>query len=307
MASATSYLLSGVSAISSSFLGLFSRSDAHPLANDALAHSSQLCASWRAVETARPADMRLISDPLAERLAGPAAMARARAHVEAAGPPRPRIAIRTRYFDGFTEAALDRVRLRVDRMQLVLVGAGMDTRAFRLAAVDAQVRVFEVDAASVISVKEGLLRDAPAELVALRCASLQRVCADVSEPGWDIALENAGFDRALPTVWLLEGLLYYLEEDRVKALLQTVVALSAPGSEACFSAVTILRDGRQGMVGMFKWACPEPEQFVEECGLVTRTVDVLGSPQANYGRWKTDDSSAEAQSCGATIYVQCSV
>lgn len=43
-------------------------------------------------------------------------------------------------------------------------------------------------------------------------------------------LEKAGFEPSTPTVWLLEGLLYYLTPEAVAALLSACARLSAPKS-----------------------------------------------------------------------------
>jgi methyltransferase (TIGR00027 family) len=55
------------------------------------------------------------------------------------------------------------------------------------------------------------------------------VAADLSEP-WAGALAAAGFDPAVPTAWLVEGLLVYLRARDAEAVLETVGSLSAPGS-----------------------------------------------------------------------------
>jgi O-methyltransferase involved in polyketide biosynthesis len=38
------------------------------------------------------------------------------------------------------------------------------------------------------------------------------VAADLANPNWPQALQNAGFDTSLPSIWLLEGLVIYLPE-----------------------------------------------------------------------------------------------
>ncbi len=47
---------------------------------------------------------------------------------------------------------------------------------------------------------------------------------------WPAALAAAGFDVAAPSVWLIEGLLQYLDETAVHGVFERVDALSAPGS-----------------------------------------------------------------------------
>lgn len=109
--------------------------------------------------------------------------------------------------------------------QVVLLAAGMDTRAFRL-RVQADTRVFEVDKEDLFRVKEPILDAAGA-----RAPCDRRVVAvDLETPHWEDTLLAAGFDSLQRTVWILEGLLYYIPEEAVQTVLEKVSALSAPGS-----------------------------------------------------------------------------
>ena len=47
---------------------------------------------------------------------------------------------------------------------------------------------------------------------------------------WPAALRGAGFDPTQPTAWSAEGLLGYLPPEAQDRLLDTITALSAPGS-----------------------------------------------------------------------------
>lgn len=270
--------------------------------SDPVTASAQRCAAARALDTMRGPDA-LAPDPLARVLAG----AQFSAYARAAARRRvlPRIAIRTRYFDAFAATRLD----GAPRAQLVLLGAGMDTRAFRLEALTRNHIVFEVDAPAVLNVKEHLLRAAHPRPV-LRCA-LRRVRADLARPDWTIALRNAGFDPGRPTIWLLEGLLYYFTPYRVAQMLREVRLLSAPGSWLCLSAVTRLRDGREGLSSKFISAMPDPMAAVADAGFSFYCTDVLGGPNANFGRWpvaRPQESCAKGGGMpaakGATIYVK---
>ena len=54
---------------------------------------------------------------------------------------------------------------------------------------------------------------------------------------WPRALQAAGFDRQTPTVWLIEGLLQYLDEGAVRTLFERVDTLSAPNSTLLYDVV----------------------------------------------------------------------
>lgn len=253
---------------------------------DPLSFSSQQCASWRAMEMKRTNP--LVTDPYAEALAGPVAMSRA----EKMGQPRyPRFSVRTRFFDDFATHAL------ADCTQVVLLGAGMDMRAYRLTAVTSNIKVFEIDVDSVLNLKEKLLSNITPPPQPR--GQLTRVRADATSD-WATKLLNTTFDSCERTVWLVEGLVYYLDQSQVDALFRQIFELSASGSAVCFSAVSKLSEGRKGLASMFKSAMSDPEAYLDKFGLVTTRIVELGGPEANYGRWppRTDGPRRES-----TIYV----
>jgi methyltransferase (TIGR00027 family) len=129
------------------------------------------------------------------------------------------VAVRSRFFDDFLAAAAG-AGLR----QVVLLAAGLDTRAFRL---DWQpgTTMYEIDALKVLAFKNSVLARQGA---AARC-DRRTVTADL-RADWPTALREAGFDPAAPTAWLAEGLFPYLTDEAMDYLLGRVHKLSAPGS-----------------------------------------------------------------------------
>lgn len=145
------------------------------------------------------------------------------------------IVIRTKFLDDLLDRAVESgVR------QVVLLGAGMDSRAFRMDW-PAGTRLFEVDTAEPLGFKAAVLRQ---EHAAPRCERIT-VPVDLRED-WPGALAAAGHDPAQPTVWIAEGLLIYLPEAAVESLLERVGALSAPGSRM---GLTL---GSRGVVDRFR-------------------------------------------------------
>ncbi|MET7991764.1 SAM-dependent methyltransferase [Amycolatopsis sp. NPDC005232] len=108
--------------------------------------------------------------------------------------------------------------------QLVLLGAGLDSRAFRL-RLPAGTIVYEVDTPGVLDFKENVLTGLGAESGAERRA----VKADLRED-WGSALLAAGFDPRTPTAWLAEGLLMYLQPGEADVFVDRIRELSAPTS-----------------------------------------------------------------------------
>ena len=267
---------------------------------DAVAKTSLLTAALRAGETTRPD--RLYADPYAARLAagvGPNLFGTvATATTERRTGPEPDAgrrlpntvdynAIRTRFFDEYLLASV----AELHPVQVVLVAAGMDTRAYRLPW-PAPVEIFELDRPAVLVVKEAALgaEELPATV------TRRPVAVDLVAPGWERALVEAGYDPARPSVWLLEGLLYYIEEDQVRRLLHTVRTVTAPGSRVAgdlVNAVALTAPVMRPLLEIFAaWGSPwrfgsdEPERLFAGYGIEATAVQP-GEPGADFGnRWK---------------------
>ncbi|ORW22846.1 SAM-dependent methyltransferase [Mycolicibacter nonchromogenicus] len=129
-------------------------------------------------------------------------------------------AARTHFFDAFfTDAGRAGIR------QAVILGAGLDTRAYRLWWPPETI-VYEVDHPHVVDFKTIAMRAWDAT------PSVDRRAVGVGLRGdWPAALRRVGFDAAAPTVWVIEGLLvWYVPSDAQNRLLDGVTGLSAPGS-----------------------------------------------------------------------------
>jgi methyltransferase (TIGR00027 family) len=131
--------------------------------------------------------------------------------------------IRTRFFDDYLAAAA-----AAGCRQVVLLAAGLDARAFRMAW-PAGTRVFEADLSGVLSFKDTVLSARGAVPGCERITVPADLRAD-----WTAELTKAGFSATRPTAWLAEGLLLYLTADEAGQLLTDVSELSAPGSQLSF-------------------------------------------------------------------------
>lgn len=129
------------------------------------------------------------------------------------------IGLRTRHYDDVVQAAADE-----GLTQAVLLGSGLDTRAFRLALPD-DLRLFELDQSGVLDYKDAVLDVQGAEP---RCARAA-VGIDLRDD-WPAALVAAGFEAGRPTAWVAEGLLAYLPPEAQSELLEAIHGLAAPGS-----------------------------------------------------------------------------
>ncbi|HUL98901.1 MAG TPA: class I SAM-dependent methyltransferase [Mycobacterium sp.] len=134
-------------------------------------------------------------------------------------------AVRTHFFDDFFGTTA-----RAGIRQVVIVAAGLDSRAYRLDWPAGTV-VFEIDQPKVLAYKGATLEAHGAIPNATRHA----VAVDLRE-NWPAALIDAGFDPRQPTAWLAEGLLPYLPADAQDRLFEKVTALSAPDSRIAVEA-----------------------------------------------------------------------
>lgn len=128
--------------------------------------------------------------------------------------------IRTRFYDDYLTASV-----LAGRRQMVLMAAGLDTRAFRLAWPPGVV-LYELDLPEVLCFKDEVL---DAQDATPRC---RRVAVPVDlRGGWVSSLRAAGFEPDAPTAWLVEGLLIYLTREEAVELLTTIGKLSASRSQ----------------------------------------------------------------------------
>lgn len=136
----------------------------------------------------------------------------------AASRVRAQMAARTRFFDEQVQDAISRgVR------QVVVCGAGYDDRALRFRT--GEVRFFELDHPVTQADKARRLRRAR-----LGTAGLTLVAADFRADDVPAVLAASGQDAARATLFLCEGLLVYLDESAIAALLAGLAARAAPGS-----------------------------------------------------------------------------
>jgi methyltransferase (TIGR00027 family) len=188
----------------------------------------------RAAETAS-ADP-LIRDPFAEPLVSTPELEGVREQVHAwwAGPEQdddpdftPNSqnminyqAVRTHFFDAyFGDAVAAGIR------QVVILAAGLDSRAYRLDWPAGTV-VYELDLPKVLDYKAETLASHGAVPVANR----RPVPVDLRHD-WPQALRDAGFDATQPTSWLAEGLLPFLPAAAQEAMFASIDMLSGSGSQ----------------------------------------------------------------------------
>jgi methyltransferase (TIGR00027 family) len=131
------------------------------------------------------------------------------------------ILIRTRFIDDHMRRALE-----MGATQLVLLGAGFDTRAYRCAELLKDKRVFEVDYGSTQRLKKSRVEETLGSFPShVRFAEI-----DFKRDQLRDVLGAAGYKPAEKTFFIWEGVSMYLTEQAVRETLRTIGTYSAPGS-----------------------------------------------------------------------------
>ncbi len=130
----------------------------------------------------------------------------------------------------FMDAAVERHLATIN--QFVILGAGFDTRAFRLPR-PGQIRCFEVDMPETQASKRQLL-----EKAGIDSTVVAFVAADFETEDWLAQLVEAGFDPDNPAVFLWEGVIMYLDRPAVESTLRKI-ASTANGSVLVFDYFTV--------------------------------------------------------------------
>lgn len=170
------------------------------------------------------------------------------------------------------------------------LGSGVDTRAFWDQSLKGVSKYIELDTQSVNDYREKVLEEikAKGELPEKICER-QAISMDFSkETIKDIT--NHGFDKEVPTCWVLEGLVMYLDKDSVLTMYKEIAEISAPSS---LIMVNIM-NGAPGASG----------DLVDEVfgakGWTKAHKTMFGESGFNYGRYP--DGKEPSQVTGFVIY-----
>jgi methyltransferase (TIGR00027 family) len=137
---------------------------------------------------------------------------------------------RTAFFDQLVEEALTE-GLR----QLVLLGAGYDSRPYRFADRLGGISVFELDASPTQSRKQEMLRGAGVTIA----PNVHFVPIDFSTDDLAQTLLHAGYAREGTCLFLWEGVTYYLTKEAVHRILTAVCSVAASGSRIAFDFASV--------------------------------------------------------------------
>lgn len=172
----------------------------------------------------------LFVDPLAVRIIGPEATAQLhdgsdRRAGDRAGGLRAFIAMRSRFAeDGLAAAVTRGVR------QYVLLGAGLDTFAYRAGEFFSSITVFEIDHPATQAWKHARLAEAGIAIP----HNVTYAPVNFESETLALGLTRAGFDFSQPAFFAWLGVTPYLSQATVMETLKFIVTSTAPGSEIVF-------------------------------------------------------------------------
>jgi len=217
--------------------------------NAAVPFTARLNAYFRAEEskTINP----LLTDSLAERLAGDM-NEYFRKHKRVAGMGDSSI-VRSYYIEN---ELLTPWCSAHKKSQIVQLGAGLDTRAYRFRPVQkGSHSIFEIDLPIIIRYKEKVLHSEEP------LCSLIRIPTNLSDPTWASKLMKSGFSTETPSFWILEGLAYYIEQEAIISLLRKLAEMSTSDSkifvDVCVPGLADLQWGPY--TRHFKWGVAKDE------------------------------------------------
>jgi methyltransferase (TIGR00027 family) len=181
--------------------------------------------------------------------------------------------VRTRFVD-------DQLRSAVTNgaQQIVILGAGFDTRAYRFADLLQGTPVFELDFPSTQQIKKRRLSEAAINIP----SSVVFAEIDFKRDSLPDVLRTAGYERSQRTFFIWEGVSMYLTESAVRETLQAISQNSIPGSTLVMdfagqSMIDFLRrfpnlsqhdyTTRWGEPWVFGVPDTHERQFFQECGL----------------------------------------
>jgi methyltransferase (TIGR00027 family) len=134
---------------------------------------------------------------------------------------------RTRYIDDALRNALGE---GLD--QVVNLGVGFDTRAYRIPGID-QTRVFEVDQPALLAWKQARLR----QVLGTPPPHVTFVPIDFDEQKLEDVLAVAGFRAGVKTFFIWEGVTQYITAEAVDSVFRYVSLVAAPGSQIVFTYI----------------------------------------------------------------------
>ncbi|HEX3051532.1 MAG TPA: SAM-dependent methyltransferase [Aggregatilineaceae bacterium] len=180
---------------------------------------------------------------------------------------------RTAYLDAVMQQAL-----RAHIPQVVFLGAGYDTRTFRFSDLIQDTRIFELDTPATQQHKRAALEQAQVAIP----PQLTFIPIDFNQDRMVDKLVSAGYATNQKTLFIWEGVSYYLPLTTVDETLTAIRHNSQPGSILCFDYMIAASDlahrfgAVQARASMQAMYTVEPLHFDLEIGQVAAFLSERG-------------------------------
>jgi len=172
--------------------------------------------------------------------------------------------LRTRFHD---DAITDHPEVK----QIVILGAGLDARAYRLPSLTKEMKLWEVDTPEMIEYKSKKFLAAGDKGIDIEPKSQRfSIQTNLATSSWrdELCGPGSAFKKDIPTVWILEGFVYYLPPDSALELMRNIDELSAPGSVWAGDIMSekLTNDSTQSWSAMWHFGCNDPESWLKSFG-----------------------------------------
>ncbi len=186
----------------------------------------------RVYESSKPEDERICYDPLAKHFISPEKMEYIIKHPEEAFEVMERhvpglmnsLIARVRYFDDYLKKCIS-----ANFEQIVILGAGYDTRAYRIKGIKS-IKVFEVDHPNTQRFKLKKIK----EIYSSAPKHITYVSIDFETQKLSQELYNNGYNKLLKTLFIIEGLIYYIPPNAAAETLTFIAKNTGKGSAVIF-------------------------------------------------------------------------
>ncbi len=197
--------------------------------------SAGIIAAHRAIESSKDLNERICHDPFAHRFLPPGFTVIGESEI----PEKIALKIFMDLVPGFHEFFLARTRyiddylqcfLSNDLEQLVILGAGYDSRAYRFDALKNGIKIFEIDHPATQTIKKEKLL----EIFKTLPDHVTFVPVDLRKDELGFSLYENGYDHRLKTLFIWEGVTMYIDQQAVDEMLVFISKNSGKGSAVIF-------------------------------------------------------------------------
>ncbi len=202
--------------------------------------------------------------------------------------------VRTRHIDDVLTDSL-----KAGSTQVVILGAGLDSRAYRFGDALRGVRVFELDLPQTQEYKKARVR----EVLGALPNHVAYAPIDFAKQDLATVLKATGYDQTKKTIFIWEGVTMYIPEAGVDATLRSIAGNAAPGSRIVFDYFTekALNDRASNLAGVAKIVAAVGEPFVFGMPGLDASAFVSARGFSVVSDWGSDDLGLRYLPKGTTM------